>query len=422
MGIGGVPSTRLPPYLGSIVRLATGLGFGQSSFQAWIATLPVAMVLAGRTDTDIGIAVGAAAIFNVIASLAVGGLIDRYGGARLFMVGSALLLAGSLAFAAGIVEASSPLPALFAVRFIQGAGLAAIIPSGLSMVPALVTGPRLPTALASVGVAANISLALVPPLTLVVLDHCSLAGVGVAAAISGIAGAVLIGTMRSVRHAPTDAGGHRFRFGWRRSWTAPLLACSLYIVHWGVITSYLPQRAEAAGAEIGLFFSGDAVALLLVRIPGGHLVGRFGATRMMVSGLAITVASVALLLLPVTTPLLVIAGAGTGLGAAFVLPAVLIELTLRSNDADRGSAFGLYSVAFGSGIVIGSIGAAPFVNVLGFHGILLIGIGACLVAAAVSAWDSRRPSTPSEPPDAADAQRNIEARLIAEAETEPSGA
>jgi MFS family permease len=411
----------------AVARIALALGLGQSAFQAFLATLPVAMVAVGRPDGEIGVAVGAASIFTVIASLAAGGLIDRYGGARMFVVGAALLFCGSAAFALGIVRADSPLPLLLVVRCIQGAGIAATLPAALSLVPALVSPARLPTALASAGVAANVSLAIVPPVTLIILDHYGLGAVGLAAALTSASGAALLlaGRARGTgRSSPQRS--RRFRVAWRPEWAGPLVTCTLFIVHWGVVTSYLPQRAEAVGADIGLFFSGDAVALLAARIPGGMLVGRLGSMRLVIVGLMVTSVSIALLLLPLSTPLLVISGAGTGLGAALVLPAVLIDLSTRSGHADRGSAFALYGVSFGVGIALGSIGGAPLIGLVGFSGLIVGGIGMCVAAAAVALWDSRRwthlggPASaagqaPAEPDD-------LEAQAVVEAETEATGA
>ena len=48
----------------------------------------------------------------------------------------------------------------------------------------------------------------------------------------------------------------------------------LYIVHWGVVVAFLPQRAEAAGANVGLFFVADGIAILLSRVPSGWIVDR----------------------------------------------------------------------------------------------------------------------------------------------------
>jgi predicted MFS family arabinose efflux permease len=174
---------------------------------------------------------------------------------------------------------------------------------------------------------------------------------------------------------------------YRPTWSAPLAIVLLFVAHWGVVTAYLPQRAEAAGANIGLFFAADGIAVLLMRVPSGWLADRFAALPLVLAGIAITAAGVALLLLPPTTPLLVVAGIATGGGAALIVTPLLLELTRRSSEADRGSAFALFSAGFAAAIALGSIGAAPIVAVAGFEvavAVAMIGLG---LAAAVAVLD-----------------------------------
>jgi predicted MFS family arabinose efflux permease len=60
---------------------------------------------------------------------------------------------------------------------------------------------------------------------------------------------------------------------------------------------------------------------------------------------------------------------------------VLVELSRRSSDADRGSAFALYSGSLASAISLGSIGGAPLVATIGMSATL--GIGIALIGASV---------------------------------------
>ena len=116
----------------------------------------------------------------------------------------------------------------------------------------------------------------------------------------------------------------------------------LYICHWGVIVAFLPQRAEAAGADIGLFFVADGIAILLTRMPTGWLADRIRPIFLVLSGLAATAFAVLVLTAPSTTPLLIAAGTLTGTGGGLVITPLLVELSRRSLTADRGSAFALF--------------------------------------------------------------------------------
>jgi predicted MFS family arabinose efflux permease len=174
-----------------------------------------------------------------------------------------------------------------------------------------------------------------------------------------------------------------------------LLVSALFVAHWGVVTGYLPQRAALGGADVGFFFTADAIGVLLARVPAGMLIARLGSRSLIVSGLVITIAALSLLLVPPTTPLLVLAGAGTGIGAALIVPPVTFELSRRSDDSDRGSAFALYAVSFALGVAVGSIGVAPIFERVGFEVALGAGIGACVLAAVVALLDTRMSTQPA---------------------------
>ena len=136
----------------------------------------------------------------------------------------------------------------------------------------------------------------------------------------------------------------------------------LIIVNWGVITGYLPQRAEAAGADVGLFFTMDALALIALRIPSGWLAGRIGPLPMLLAG-TLHHGRVDLRCCCCRRPRPGAHRQRPGHGrrvSALVFPVLNLEINERSEPANRGSAFGLYSVAFGAGVAIGSLGLAPF--------------------------------------------------------------
>ena len=171
----------------------------------------------------------------------------------------------------------------------------------------------------------------------------------------------------------------------------------LYVAHWGVVTAYLPQRAEAAGADIGLFFVADGIAILLLRMPSGWLADRMRPVLLVTAGLAATAVAVMLLALPPTTPILILAGVLTGAGGGVVITPLLVELSRRSADADRGSAFALFSASLAGSLVLGSIGAAPLVAAAGFEAAILATLGGLLFATLVALSDRVLRRAPRRP-------------------------
>jgi predicted MFS family arabinose efflux permease len=101
-------------------------------------------------------------------------------------------------------------------------------------------------------------------------------------------------------------------------------------------------------------------------------------------GIAMTGGAVALLFPLPTTEILIASGTLTGIGAALIVQPLLLALTARSGDADRGSAFALFNAAFAASIAVATIGTAPLIGSLGFGTLLavaLVGLGLSAVVA-----------------------------------------
>ncbi|OGO56303.1 MAG: hypothetical protein A2V85_10635 [Chloroflexi bacterium RBG_16_72_14] len=277
------------------------------------------------------------------------------------------------------------------VRVLQGVGIGLALPAALSLVPRMVAPARLSSSLAYVGAAQNLTLVVLPPLSIAILDTAALDGVAASVVAVVLAGLVL-GQRLPVRAVAADAvaaraARRRFGITFRREWAAPLLVLVTYVAHWGAVTAYLPVRAEAAGADIGLYFAADGLAIFLMRLPSGWLVDRFTARILILVGAGATALAVGMLLLPLTTPLLVVSGLIGGGAGALVLTPVTVELSRRSTDADRGSAFAMLSGGIAVAITLGSIGGAPIVALLGLSAALAAGIVLIGVSMAVTLSD-----------------------------------
>ena len=394
-----------------LVRLAVALFALQSGFHGFTASLPVALARAGVRDEEIGVIVGLAALVQVPAAFAGGALVDRFGGLRLLAVGGvAYLIGAGVLLLPGVEPAGDRLPFVVA-RISQGIGLALTLPSALSLVPRLVAADRRGFGLAFMGSAHNLTLVAMPPLSLAVLgegsslDSVSLLVVGM------VVVGILVLVLSPVRLRPVVEAGHPespasaaasgpggagtrpalasrwLGFAFRREWTPPLVITLLYVAHWGVVTAYLPQRAELAGANVGLFFVADGIAVLALRIPSGWLADRIQPRWLVLTGLLATAVAIGLLVLPPETSVLVLAGALTGGGAGLVLTPLLVEISRRSTDADRGSAFALISAALAAALVVGSIGTAPIIASAGFEATILVTILGLAAATVVALAD-----------------------------------
>jgi MFS family permease len=377
-----------------MLRFALALFAVQAGFHGYTAALPLALAGGGVPDPEIGLIVGIAALVQIPAAFVVGVLIDRFGGRRTFVMGGAAYLVGTATLLIPGVEPSGALWPFALARVFQGIGLASTLPSALSLVPRLVPSNRQGFGLAFMGGAHNLTLVVLPPVALAVLAGGSLDNVAVLVTLLILSGLMLavgapLGPVPTEAIGPGSIGVARRRFGFamRPTWVRPLAVMFLYVAHWGVVTAYLPQRAEAAGANVGLFFVADGISILLLRVPSGWLVDRMPPVLLLTAGLVATSVAVVLLALPPTTPILVIAGLLTGSGGGVVITPLLVELSRRSGDADRGSAFSLFSASMAGALVLGSIGAAPIVAFAGFEAAILATLGGLFLSALVALSD-----------------------------------
>ncbi len=388
-----------------MLRLALAVLATQAGFQAYTASLPLALARAGVPDAQIGLIVGASAVVMAPTALIVGALLDRLGGIRVFALGIVAYGAGSLlVLAPGTDPGGSLLPFALA-RVCQGIGLGASLPSALWLVGRLAPAGRQGLGLGFVQSANNLAGVLLPGISIAILDAWSLravAGVACAGIAAGSLLLVFVARRAAGPSRPSAPGARpRVRVTFRRSWASPLAIACLYLVHWGVLTAYLPQRAEAAGGNVGLFFAADGLVILLSRVPSGWLADRIAARNLIVAGLGITAAALGVLFVDPTTPILVLAGAGTGLGGGLIITPLLLNLTHRAGTGERGSALAIFSAAMAVALAGGSIVAAPVVAGAGFRAglvVALVGVGCALL---LSLADRRLAQAPT--PAAADA-------------------
>ncbi|HUR15888.1 MAG TPA: MFS transporter, partial [Candidatus Limnocylindrales bacterium] len=382
-----------------VLRLSVTIFLIQAGFHAFTVSIPLALDRAGRPDADIGAIVGLAALVQIPAALVGGVLIDRFGSMKLILVGGLSYIAATVfLILPGLAPETSTLE-FIAARILQGLGFGMVMPAALSFVPRLVPVAKRGIALAMASTSHNLTLVFVPPMSVIVLDGAGLTGVALFAGVA-VTAALVIAFARpfGARESGEDAEHHQARrllgFAFRRAWVMPLAIIGLFDIHWGVVTAYLPQRAEAADADIGLFFAADGLLVLLTRMPAGWLADRAPSSWQIIAGVVATFVGIALILPAPTTPILILSGALTGAGAALIIVPINLALTRRSNDADRGSAFALFSAIFAAGIALGSIGTAPLIDVVGYEVLLGASLVALIAAIGVTLLDRDLGSVP----------------------------
>jgi MFS family permease len=346
-------------------------------------------------DAEVGFIVGLAAAIQIPAAFVGGALVDRFGPIRLLGAGAAAYLFAVLVLLMPSTDSGASLTPFVVARMAQGIGFGLTRPAWLSLLPRIVSSGRSGLGLGIALTAQNISLIVMPPLSLAILGGSS--------SLDGVAGLVgclvVLGTLSlltTTDHLNSSAEDvderpprRWYGFTYRTSWTPVLAIQVFYLVHWGSLTAYLPQQAEAAGADVGLFFMADGLLSLAARLPSGWLADRVKSRWLVLAGLILTGGAVSLLILPMSTVSMIAAGAMTGTGVGLITTPIYVELTRLSSPAERGSAFAMVSVAAAVAIMLGSIGVAPIIGVAGFETAILISLGGIAIAAVITLVNRR---------------------------------
>jgi MFS family permease len=356
----------------------------QASYYAFAAPLPLALTASGIEPALVGLIVGLAPFAQIGASLAVPGLVSRVGAHRTLVLGGGAYVLGALGMALASVSIGPTTLVLTVSRLAQGLGFGLVLPAGYVRAS---EGTRNEMMLAYVATANGLALAVLPPLSLLVYSSSSFTAVALSAAVLAVLGVALdLRIARSV--APTPAVPKVWWPGFDGRWLVPLCVAVLFLPYWGVVLAYLQQEAQAANLNGGLFFTADALSLLLLRVPAGVLVRRMSPASLMVLGAVITLVCVGVLALPLDVVRLLIAGVASGAGSAFVTTALLIDLSRRSHATTDGASFAYYSVSQAVGVAAGSGLGAALVSGFGFVAAILVS-GACIAAAGALALLAR---------------------------------
>jgi MFS family permease len=350
---------------GMLLAVGIAITIGQASTTLVVAPLSLYLRTLGVPASRIGFEVGASSVLATVCTLGVGPLINRWGPKPLLLAGMGAYVLAAL----GLLAVPSELAATCS-RALQGVGAALILPSGLTLVPRLM--PRRPgMAIGAVGSLSTLATAAGPPLGLLLYAHAGRVGLFAPATACAAAGLGLCALLPNTEQLHTQRGG----FGFERRWTLELLANALCNAYFGGIAAYLPLVLAHPGApNAGIFFTADALGVLLLRVPTGMLVDRSGPRLAETVGVATTLAGIGALFLPASTLTLIAAGAGTGVGAGLFISAVYVSLAQRSGEHNRGTAMALGSASFNLGIFAGSALSGTLVGPGGFNAVLVLGL------------------------------------------------
>lgn len=279
--------------------------------------------------------------------------VDRRGARPVLILGGICLLAGSLVF----VLAQELSARLYLGRILQGVGFAAYQTAVVTVLAAVLPTVQRAYGFGLFGVVGNVALAVGPPVAEWIVRETNSFRVVFAIGALLAVGPMLTGwkvTSRSSRAA--TASPWRFRHVWPLR--AALLAAMLQGGSFGVVVSFMPLHARAAGITFSAFFAAYTTTLVLTRLAGGSLIERARRHGMVPLLLVVWAAALAFLAPGLAMWQLLLSGTSAGFGQAVLYPVLSANVLDVSSPEHRARALGLSGLSF-------SLGGSLFVMACG---------------------------------------------------------
>jgi multidrug resistance protein len=162
-----------------------------------------------------------------------------------------------------------------------------------------------------------------------------------------------------------------------------------------VLPLYLSSAFGLPPSRIGLVFGASAVASAIMPFVYGPLVPRFGARRMMITGLVLTAAVLPLLTLATgfwsTIPIVLLQSSASALVITPSL-AYMAEVTSFAGVSAYGVGYGMYNAAWALGLLIGPAAGGYLYEHLGFAKLVFMWAPAMVIVTALIGGPARRTS------------------------------
>jgi MFS family permease len=334
----------------------------------------------------VGIVIGLASIAAVATRILSARAIDRRG-RRPFALGGLALFATATA----LLPLAASLASLLALRAVQGIGWGFATTAIASLVADLAPAGRRGEAIGIWGMAPTVAMALGPA------AGGGLTRIGGApAAFFGTAllFVVALGLMLPVAEPPrgeTTSRKTRFPLG-------AVLPCGVLFLSslsYGAIIAFVPVELGSGPGRTGAYFGVYAVSILVVRPFAGRLSDRHGRRAVVVPGLLVGAAGVALTGLARGPLSLGVAAALYGIGiSGLSFPALTAWTVDRSGEA-RGAAMAAFYGSYDLAIALGAFAFGPVYERFGFAAVNLAGAAGIVAAAVLAGIHSRGPSDPA---------------------------
>ena len=265
-----------------------------------------------------------------------------------------------------------PFPPFLAVRVFQGIGLAFFNTAVFTLVANISPEIHRGQSLSYFFLAQNVSLALAPPLGMLIINHFSfnlLFLVCLGVSLSALFITSELGTRQILQAVdPSNEDGSFLNL---KALPPSIISFFFYFL-WGALATFFPLYAISHRvANPGFFFTALSIILILGRAFGGRILDLYSKEKLIVYFFSICILSVVSLAFSKTLPSFILAGVIWGIGASFFNPAIMAYTLDRAGSFSRGPAMGTYTAFSDLGLSLGPAVMGIIIPLTGYQSCFL---------------------------------------------------
>lgn len=356
--------------LGFLALLAFTAGFC-----ALFPTLPIFLAKLGSNEREIGVLVGVFGIAALISRLLVGGVLAKYPEKKVMMFGAMLF---AFTYLACIVL--SPFWPFFIVRVFQGIAMACMDTAAFALIINVIPSAYRGRGISYLLLAPNFSLAIMPSFAMLLINRYSFTILFLVCTSLALCSFFLSWKMKertvAVQKNNDSAKGVFFL---DRKIIVPALSSFFQTFVWGSLIAFVPLYAIQYRIENpGYFFSAIAVMLIAGRTIGGRVVDTYKKEKIILVLICVFIASMVILSVSKTLPMLVLVGLLWGFGTAFFVPASM-AYSLEYADSSSGASVGTFRAFTDLGQAVGPVITGIIIPWTGYRVVFLCLAFVCFI-------------------------------------------
>ena len=348
----------------------------------------------GMSPFVVGLVAGSQFAAALLSRLWAGRITDTHGAKRAVLMGLIAAIAGAVFYLISLLLVETPgisVGVLLIGRALVGGAESLIITGSMLWGLRRLSPDRSAQAIAWVGMSMFAAMALGAPVGSFVFAQFEFFGIALATTVVLLVTLALIAPMRAL---PPVASEKAPLSTVLRAVLLPGVGFALSGITFGSVTTFLTLYFALRGwAHGAVAFSMFALALIAIRVFGGHLPDRIGGARVALYCLGIQ--AVGLMLIAVAgAGWIAIVGAGiAGAGFSLVFPSLGLEAVGRVSPGSRGIAMGAYNAFVDLTLGIGSPLLGLLAGNAGMQAVFWASAAAAVVAIPVTLYIKRQPAT-----------------------------